>query len=58
VGIGIDGKGGSFLYLKSSNERYQPQGKPRTLSSAASGGVLNSKGIKKQREIDKVIKPI
>lgn len=27
------------------NERYQPRGKPRTLSSAASGGVLDPKGI-------------
>ena len=28
------------------NERYPPQGKPRTLSSAASGGVLDPKGNK------------
>ena len=28
------------------NERYQPQGKPQTLSSAASGGVLNPEGDK------------
>jgi len=28
------------------NERYQPQGKPQTLSSAASGGVLDPKGNK------------
>ena len=29
-----------------TNERYQPRGKPRTLSSAASSGVLNPKGNK------------
>lgn len=32
--------------LKFLNERYQSRGKPRTLSSAASGGVLNPKGNK------------
>jgi myo-inositol-1-phosphate synthase len=31
------------------NKRYQPRGKPRTLSSAPSGGVLNPKGNKKVR---------
>ena len=29
-----------------TNERYQPRGKPRTLSSAASGGILDPKGNK------------
>jgi hypothetical protein len=33
-----------FFFL--DNERYQPRGKPRTPSSAASGGVLNPKGNK------------
>jgi endonuclease III len=32
------------------NERYQPRGKPQTLSSAASGGVLDPKGNKSDAE--------
>jgi hypothetical protein len=34
-----------------ANERYQPRGKPRTLSSAASGGVLDPKGNKSLDDI-------
>ena len=33
-------------YYVAKNERYQPRGKPRTLSSAASGGVLDPHGNK------------
>ena len=34
------------------NERYQPRGKPRTPSSAASGGVLNPKGNKDKLDVN------
>ena len=35
-----------------NNERYQPRGKPRTPSSAASGGVLNPEGNKKSNDTE------
>src|ERR1051326_4104627 len=33
--------------IKTMNERYQPESKPQTLSSAASGAVLKPKGKKR-----------
>src|SRR3972149_2894297 len=42
-----------FPLLRKVNERYQPRGKPRTPSSAASGGVLNPKGNKYLRYLNK-----
>ena len=47
IGGAIGGFVMSWQIREGKNERYQPRGKPRTPSSAASGGVLNPKGNKK-----------
>ena len=45
-----------YMISQIENERYQPRGKPRTPSSAASGGVLNPKGNKPARyNLDRVL---